>query len=133
MYPFPLVFALAVALAAQAPEHDHHGALGTVSFETSCNAAADAAFKRGLGWLHSFEYAPAARSFAEAAAADPRCGIAHWGVAMSYYHPLWAAPSAAELQEGGRALGSARQAGAATERERGYIAALDSFYRDFET
>jgi Tfp pilus assembly protein PilF len=123
---------LATAASAQHGDHDHGPQLGKVSFETSCNVAADAAFKRGLGWLHSFEYAEAARTFALAAEADPGCGIAHWGVAMSYYHPLWAPPSAAELEKGRLALAAARAAGTRSPREQAYVEALETFYRDSE-
>jgi tetratricopeptide (TPR) repeat protein len=124
----------ALALAAAEPniEHGHGPQLGKVSFETSCNEVAGAAFRRGLGWLHSFEYDEAARTFAAAAEADKSCGIANWGVAMSYYHPLWAPPTAAELEKGRRALAAARAAGAGSPREQAYVAALETFYRDSE-
>lgn len=125
----------ALALAAATPQDPHlgHGPqLGKVSFETSCTEDAATAFQRGLGWLHSFEYAEAARTFAEAARADESCSIAHWGVAMSYYHPLWAPPTAVELEKGRSALAAARAAGAASEREQAYVAALETFYRDSE-
>ena len=129
--PSTLALALAASPAtAQHADHDHGPRLGKVSFATSCNPAADAAFKRGLGWLHSFEYAEAARTFAQAAEADPRCGIAHWGVAMSYYHPLWAPPNAAELEKGRAALAAARSVGARSPRELAYISAIETFYRD---
>jgi Tfp pilus assembly protein PilF len=124
------VSALALAPAVQETHQGHEPQLGKVVFETSCNAQADALFQRALGWLHSFEYEQAARTFAEAAAAEPRCAIAHWGIAMSYYHPLWAPPSAAELESATSALANARAAGAASERERAYIAAIEIFYRD---
>jgi Tfp pilus assembly protein PilF len=126
------VSALALATAAQDSGHSHgpQPQLGKVSFETSCTADAAALFHRGLGWLHSFEYEEAARTFARAAEADRSCGIAYWGAAMSYYHPLWAPPSAAELEKGRSALAAARAAGAKSEREQAYIAALDTFYRD---
>lgn len=124
--------ALASASVAQEPHHDHGPQLGNVSFETSCNADAAARFEEGLGWLHSFEYEQAARTFAEAVTIDTNCGIAHWGVAMSHYHPLWAAPSAIELAKGRSALATARRAGAVSERERAYIAALWAFYEDSE-
>lgn len=122
--------ALALAPAVQDTHQRHEPQLGQVVFETSCSAGANALFQRALGWLHSFEYEQAARTFAEAAAADPRCAIAHWGIAMSYYHPLWAPPSAAELEGARSALANARGAGAASERERAYIAAIEIFYRD---
>jgi tetratricopeptide (TPR) repeat protein len=124
--------ALALASPGHDPAHDHgsdHGPqLGKVSFQTSCNAAAEASFERGLAWLHSFEYQRAEKSFSEAGASDPGCGIAHWGAAMSYYHPLWAAPTPDELQKGRAALAKAREAGARSPREKDYIAALGAFY-----
>jgi tetratricopeptide (TPR) repeat protein len=83
--------------------------------------------------LHSFGYEDAREAFAAVAAQDPECGIAHWGVAMSWYHPLWAPPSAAELAAGRAAAEQAAKAGAGSDRERGYIAAIGAFYRDAET
>ncbi|MEO5973192.1 MAG: hypothetical protein ABIP91_07515 [Sphingomicrobium sp.] len=130
-----LTLAAAIGLSAAAPGHDHdHGAqLGQVSFQSTCNAAAPGALVRGLGWLHSFEYALAEQAFAAAATADPTCAIAQWGVAMTYYHPLWAPPSPAELEKAITALATARTAGARSEREQDYIAALETFYRDSAT
>jgi Tfp pilus assembly protein PilF len=124
------VSALTLASAVQDSHQGHEPQLGSVVFETSCNAEANALVQRALGWLHSFEYEQAARTFEEAAAAEPRCAIAHWGIAMSYYHPLWAPPSAAELETARRALANAHAAGAASERERAYIGAIEIFYRD---
>jgi tetratricopeptide (TPR) repeat protein len=127
-----LLTASAFALAAMDPEHvhDHSPQLGKLTFQTSCSPAAQAAFERGLGWLHSFEYRRAEQSFSEAAAADTGCGIADWGVAMSYYHPLWDGPTPAELEKGKRAIEKANAVGAKSEREKDYIAALDTFYRN---
>jgi hypothetical protein len=123
---------LALANPVHEPGHDHGPQLGKLSFETTCSAKAEALVQRGLGWLHSFEYADAATSFSEAASADPSCGIANWGVAMSYYHPLWAAPTAAELEKGGAAVAKAKSAGTKSQRERDYISAMETFYRDFD-
>ena len=120
---------LAFSAMGEEPGHAHHAPqLGKVAFETSCSPDAHAAFQRGLGWLHSFEYQRAERSFSEAAVADPHCGIAHWGVAMSYYHPLWAAPTADEFSKGRQALADARRGDAASARERDYVAAIGAFY-----
>ena len=125
---------LAVALGAAEPEAHHHHApqLGSLSFETTCSPAAQAKFVEGLGWLHSFEYDDAARSFSAAAEGDPSCAIAQWGVAMSYYHPLWVPPTATELEKGRTAIAKAMAAGAKSQRERDYIGALETFYRDSE-
>lgn len=127
-----LLTASALTLAAMDPEHSHEHSpqLGKLSFETTCGQAAQSAFERGLGWLHSFEYRRAEQSFREAAEADPDCGIADWGVAMSYYHPLWDGPTPAELEKGKNALGKAQAVGAKSQREKDYISALETFYRD---
>ena len=114
--------------------HQEHGGhsekLGKVGFETSCSATAQPIFLRGVAWLHSFEYEQAESSFNRAAAADPSCGIAHWGAAMSLYHPLWAPPSAAELERGRAAVAKAQSAPVRTKREKDYIEAIATFYRD---
>jgi hypothetical protein len=126
---------LAGALAALGQEdHSKHAhavaGLGTVNFPTSCNAAAQAIMSRGAALLHSFGYEEARITFLDAAKADPECSMAHWGVARSWYHPIWAPPSAEELKKGSAALALANNA--KTERERGYIQALSVFYQDWE-
>ena len=118
---------------AQAAPHDHqHQAneLGRVSFQTTCSPAAQQIFERGVAWLHSFEYQRAESTFNEAARADPSCSIAYWGTAMSNYHPLWAPPTPAELEKGRGAVAKAEAAPARSERERAYVAAIATFYRD---
>jgi tetratricopeptide (TPR) repeat protein len=122
--------ALAMAVADEAHQHEHSPKLGQLTFQSTCNPAAHTQVVRGLSWLHSFEYREAARAFGEAAETDPACGIAFWGVAMSYYHPLWDAPTAAELEQGTAALAKAHEANARSQRERDYITALGAFYGD---
>lgn len=122
--------ALALASPGERHAHDHGPQLGKVTFETSCTGDAGTLLNQGLGWLHSFEYEQAARIFSKAAAADPGCAMAHWGVAASYYYPLWAPPSAAELEKGSAAVAAAKSAGAKSQRERDYVDAIDTFYRE---
>ena len=123
---------------AQAQE-DHAGhqhavaGLGTVNFPTSCNALAQRSISRAAALLHSFGYEEARIAFEEAAKADPACGIAHWGVARTWYHPIWAPPSPDELKRGSAALDRAREVGAKTQRERDYIHSLDAFYGEWQT
>jgi hypothetical protein len=126
------LLALALTPDGSPHNHDHAPQLGSVSFATSCTADADVLFQQGLGWLHSFEYEQAARLFSRAADADSRCAIAHWGIAASYYHPLWSPPSADELEKGRASLAKARAAGAKGQREQDYIAALGAFYDNSE-
>lgn len=118
---------------AQPAPHDHDGhseKLGNVAFPISCSAASTPLFLRGIAWLHSFEYEQAASSFTEAAAVDPSCAIAHWGVAMSLYHPLWAPPTPAELEKGRAAVAKAQAAATGDQREKNYVEAIATFYRD---
>jgi tetratricopeptide (TPR) repeat protein len=124
---------LSAFFLADPAAHDHQHQLeklGKVNFQTSCNPRAHAAFTRGMTLLHSFEYPQAEAAFNEAAAADPACSIANWGVAMSLYHPLWAPPNKAELERANAALAKAQAAPAKSERERDYVAAVAIYYRD---
>jgi hypothetical protein len=57
--------------------------LGRVHFEASCTPPAQEKFDRGLAMVHSFFYPDSVKAFTEAAAADPQCAIAYWGIAIS--------------------------------------------------
>ena len=118
--------------AQEGHQHRHEPAekLGQVNFTVSCTPAAQRQFNRAVAWLHSFEYEEAEKAFIEVTVTDPRCGMAYWGIAMSNYHTIWAPPTAPELQKGSQAVARARSAGARTQRERDYIAAIEIFYQD---
>jgi tetratricopeptide (TPR) repeat protein len=122
--------------AAQEESHHHQRdaseKLGRVNFQVSCSPQARKQFNHAVAWLHSFEYEEAEKAFSEVAVTDPRCGMAYWGVAMSNYHPIWAPPTLAQLQNGASAVEKAKSTGAQTTRERGYIAAMEIFYKDFD-
>ena len=125
--------AVLVARASLAQEHQHsHGeteALGKVHFPTSCRGV-DAEFTRAVALLHSFGYEEARLAFEAVAAKDSACAMAYWGIAMTWYHPIWAPPNPQELAAGAAAAKKALALAAKTERERGYIAAIAAFYRD---
>lgn len=120
------------AAAQETHTHMHERAekLGQVNFRISCNREAQMQFNRAVAWLHSFEYEEAEKAFREVTVTDPRCGMGYWGIAMSSYHPLWAPPSPAELQRGASAVEKGKGAGARTQRERDYLAAVEVFYQD---
>ncbi|HXM33058.1 MAG TPA: hypothetical protein VN921_05340 [Chthoniobacterales bacterium] len=40
-------------------------------------------FNQGLGFYHGFNHGAAIRSFQEAARLDPKCAMAHWGIALA--------------------------------------------------
>src|SRR5437870_2870914 len=127
---------LSIAMPALA-QHEHGAAgsenLGKVEFPVSCNPKVQPDFNRAVALLHSFWYQNAADLFAAIAKTDPACGMAYWGVAMTHYHQLWEPPTDADLKAGAAAVEKAKAAGARTDRERGYIAAVEAFYKDFPT
>jgi tetratricopeptide (TPR) repeat protein len=63
--------------------------LGEIDFVASGKPEAQAFFKKGLLYLHSFEYEDAAEEFQRAKNTDPNFVMAYWGEAMTYNHPLW--------------------------------------------
>jgi tetratricopeptide (TPR) repeat protein len=107
--------------------------LGEVKFPISCAAAVQRPFAQGVAMLHSFWFDEATRVFSRIAATDPSCAMAHWGVAMSLYHPLWSPPTQDMLARGAAEVDQARAGGAKTARERDYIAAIAAFYTDWST
>jgi tetratricopeptide (TPR) repeat protein len=120
------------SLSAQEPQHHHDvdEKLGTVSFATSCAPVVQSQFERGVALLHSFEYEIADAQFEEVAKKDPRCAMAYWGQAMTFYHELWSRPSKADLAQGAELLAKARSLQPPTARERDYILALTVFYSE---
>jgi tetratricopeptide (TPR) repeat protein len=131
-----LVFTVVVlfAFGVAADEGHHHeelttDQLGTVHFPVSCAAEVQKPFERGVALLHSFWYEEAKKEFEQIAKDDPKCAIAHWGIAMSIWHQLWNQPDAATIKRGNDEVKNARSLHPKTDRERDYITAMDEFYR----
>jgi Tfp pilus assembly protein PilF len=117
-----LTLVLGVPLSATAALTQQE--LGTVEFPTSCSQAAQKEFHLGLAQLHHMMYEQARDHFEIAAEADARCAMAHWGIAMTSFQPLWHPTSEEGLERGRAAVHAARQIGAPTERERAHVAAV---------
>jgi tetratricopeptide (TPR) repeat protein len=133
-----VVFALLFLLPAAWCDDDHQHALteeevGSVHFATSCSKTVAGSFNRAVALLHSFQYEQTRQAFAEISAQDPKCAMAHWGVAMSHYHGLW---DNGDLTAGREALHNAQEIAGAnpgtTTREKAYIDALAEIYREDE-
>jgi hypothetical protein len=114
--------------------HDHGKMagekLGDVHFPISCGAASQKVFDRGMAMQHSFWFEKSYETFKDLAQKDPQCAMAHWGVAMSQYHPLWGPPSKDEFAIGAAAVEKAKAAKKATPRERKYVNAIAAYYAD---
>jgi hypothetical protein len=109
--------------------------LGNVHFAVSCLPATQPQFDRAVAMLHSFWYPQGLNAFAEIAKNDPSCAMAYWGIAISRRaNPMVGAPGAAPdaLKDAVEATSKARLAGAKTQRERDYIAAIETYYNDWE-
>jgi hypothetical protein len=130
------VLAIAVALstgvALAQPAQADDTTLGKVNFETSCSPEAQKLFNQGMLYQHSFWYRASQRTFEDVLKADPECGIAYWGIALSLLWNPHAAPPAKNLAEGAAAIDKGKSVGAKTARERDYLDALGVMYADYE-
>ena len=107
--------------------------LGNVHFATSCTPQAQEKFDRGLAMVHSFFYPDSVQAFTEAAAADPQCAIAYWGIAISHRpNPMILPLTSTILKNGSEAVEKGKAIGAKTERERDWLAAIEFYYKDYD-
>jgi tetratricopeptide (TPR) repeat protein len=105
---------------------------------TASSPDAQTWFTRGLVWAYAFNHEEAAGCFERAAAADPGCAMAHWGLAYVLgpnYNKPWEAFDPADLTA---SLARAHQAARTAERraaapvERALAAALTARYPSAE-
>ena len=122
----------ALALFAQPALAQNDSKLGKVNFETSCKPEAQKFFNQAMLYQHSFWYRASQKAFEDAIKADPECGIAHWGVALSLLWNPHVPVTPKNLVEGSAAIAKAKSVGAKTQRERDYIDALAVMYADHE-
>jgi tetratricopeptide (TPR) repeat protein len=113
---------------APVPEPGDLRAAGKVEFPISCVPEVQYEFSRGVALLHSFFYEEARRVFTALAERDPKCAMAQWGIAMTWWHPIWTPPTPDEMSAGKAAIKKAMAMNAGTDRERGFITALNVYY-----
>jgi tetratricopeptide (TPR) repeat protein len=124
---------ITAALASGGTSGQQDEKLGKVIFPTSCDPNVQAEFDRGVAMLHSYWFLLARRKFEGILQQDPTCAMAYWGVAMDFLgNTLATTPTRAEAQAAWDALEKARAAGPKTQRERDWIEALSSYFRDHD-
>ena len=106
--------------------------VGKVEFAISCDPEAEKLFNQGVAMLHHMMYAQSRNLFNEMIGVDPDCAMLHWGVAMTYLHPLWAPPTETDLEQGAAAFARAQELGAPSKREAEYIAAIGVYFSDWQ-
>src|SRR5467141_4648101 len=114
--------------SATAPEPGDLRGVGKVTFPITCAPDVQSDFARGVALLHSFFYEEARRVFTSVAERDPKCAMAQWGIAMTWWHPIWTPPTPDEMRAGKAAIEKAMAMNPGTERERGFIRALNIYY-----
>jgi hypothetical protein len=124
---------LFVAATASGQDMHDHGMpekLGKVTFPISCDPKVQQPFDRAVALLHSFAYGPATKAFRDIVATDPTCAMAHWGVAMTYFHPVWAPALPPDtFAAGQKEMLEATRLGGPTPREQQFIRALGELYK----
>jgi len=128
-----LLSVLILAVTSSGDEgHHHHDELneqqlGMVHFPISCAPGVQKKFEQGVALLHSFAFETAEATFRRIAEEDPRCPMAHWGIAKTF--DRWGMPDIKQLGRGWEEIKVARSLHAKTPRERAYISALAAFYK----
>ncbi|MFN8570988.1 MAG: tetratricopeptide repeat protein [Gemmatimonadaceae bacterium] len=113
-------------------QHAHDEAeLGRVAFAVSCTPAAQSQFTNAVALLHHMTYPQARAEFARVSATDPKCAMAHWGVAMTLFQPLWPTrPRPDELQRGWDEVQQAMALQPPTAREQSFVRSAAAFFQD---
>ena len=118
------------ALSQEPPHHDGDE-LGAVHFRISSAPGVQADFNRAVALLHHMMYEESRAAFVAIAKADPRCAMAHWGIATTLFQPLWPTrPGPDQLRQGREEIRKARELGPGTDREAAFVSAVEAFYED---
>ena len=120
--------ALLLSLAATTELDDDRFPLGEAHFEITATDAARVEFDRGIVLLHHMTYEGARAAFERTVELDPSCAMGHFGIARTYFQPLWANRPTAEHMEAGRAAVARARELVTAERERSFVEAAGAFF-----
>ena len=110
----------------RAPLYENLGATQVPITTTSPDA--QRYFDQGMRLSYAFNHAEAIRAFRQAAAIDPQCAMCYWGVAYALGPNINAPITPEAARDAWTAIGQARQARGASEKERAFIDALATRY-----
>jgi tetratricopeptide (TPR) repeat protein len=114
-------------------QHASH-TMGAVDFPISCSPKAQIEFNRAVTLLHHMTYPQARAAFQNVTNIDSRCAMAHWGVAMTLFQPLWPTrPGPDALQKGWHEVEAAKSLSPATPREQLFINSTEAFFLEPST
>jgi hypothetical protein len=83
-------------------------------------------------FLAHHRYDEARQTFKDILQIDSNCALAHWGIAMSYWHPMGYLPTDDDLIAGQAAVAQALSLyNSVTARERLYISAASAFFTNW--
>lgn len=124
-----------------AAHHDHSMAAVVqpsargAELRIACTPEAQAVFDRGFFFLHNMDYVSARKAYEEGATKHASCAMLHWGVAMTYFQPLWPGqPTADSSTKGAAAIERAKRAMAsASPLEQDLINAAAAYYASWDT
>jgi tetratricopeptide (TPR) repeat protein len=98
--------------------------------DISCSRSVSAKFDRALALLHNFWYGRALDGFQQVSNDDPECAMAYWGAAMTYNHPYWDPPSAADETAAWVLVQKGLAAKEMSPRERLYLNAAAGLFKE---
>ncbi len=125
------LFAVVVTLTllcVGAPAEAQFDSVGALDFPTSGSPEAQEHFLRGVAILHSFGWKQAIAEFQAAQRIEPDFAMAYWGESLCYNHPLFGEQDGESPRQVLARLAptrAARLAKAPTERERGFLEAVE--------
>lgn len=116
---------------AQGQEANHQETeLGAVNFNASCSTQE---FDHALAFFHHMQYEESRAAFERIVGTDPECGMAHWGIAMTLFQPLWPTrPGPEALRRGWEEVQKAQDLGTGSDRDANLLSAAEAFFRDPE-
>jgi len=124
--------AFTVLTTAGSAQQTASDSLGTVRFPISCSGV-QVKFERAVALQHNFHYPEASKAFQAVVKDDPDCAIAYWGLALSQMpNPLVPPFSSAAIKAAHEAIQQGKAAKTQTPRETEYLAAIETFYKDYD-